>query len=346
MNSIGYRVLIALVWAGGALLLLVGTGCAKKEPSGHAGDAATSVPGRIEHVGSYSFLGGVIEDKDLSGIACISPTRGLIGADEGAAVQVVALSREDRTLRVLATVPLLRSNEEMDIEAIAAEGDCYYIAGSHGVAKNSGVRQPSRYTICRLRVDPTTGLPAGGSEAVTIGSLAAILENDATLGLHLARPLQQKGVNIEGLAVREGRLFVGLRSPNLDGDAFVLEVAADDVFAKATQPAYTLHRLRLGRGLGIREIVAAREGFLLIAGNAGSEPSNAYPQAVDHENGRGYTLFRWSGVGRDVETIGLIPNPPGKAEAMTILDEGPDHTTVLVLFDGPKGGAPSVYRLQ
>ena len=340
MNEIRYRWLIAL--AGVCGLLLAGSGCAEKEP---AGDVATGAPGRVEFVESFSFRGRVLEDKDLSGIACISPKRCLIGADEGAAVQVVALSREDRTLRVLATVPLLGSSEEMDIEAIAAEGDCYYIAGSHGVAKNSGVRQPSRYTICRLRADPTTGLPADGA-AVTVGSLAAILENDATLGPHFARPLQQKGVNIEGLAVREGRLFVGLRSPNLDGDAFVVEVAADDVFAKATQPAYTLHRLKLGRGLGIREIVAAREGFLLIAGNAGSEPSNAYPQAVDYEKGRGYSLFRWSGVGRDVEKIGPIPNPPGKAEAMTILDEGPDHTTVLILFDGPKGGAPSVYRFQ
>lgn len=346
MNGISYRVLSGLVWACGVLLLLAATGCAEKEPSGQAGDAATSVPGRIEFVGSYSFQGGVLEDKDLSGIACISPTRCLIGADEGAAVQVLALSREDRTLRVLATVPLLKSGEEMDIEAIAAEGDGYYIAGSHGVAKNSGVRQPSRYTICRLRVNPVTGLPAGGSGAVTIGSLAAILENDATLGPHFAKPLQQKGVNIEGLAVREGRLYVGLRSPNLDGDAFVVEVAADDVFTKVTQPAYTLHRLRLGRGLGIREIVAAEKGFLLIAGNAGSEPSNAYPTTEDYQERRGYELFRWSGVGTDVEKIGPIPNPPGKAEAMTILDESPDHTTVLVLFDGPKGGAPSVYRFR
>ncbi len=340
-NGMGCRALIALVGVCG--LLLTGSGCTEKEP---AGDVATGAPGRVEFVESFSFRGSVLEDKDLSGIACISPTRCLIGADEGAAAQVVALSREGRTLRVLATVPLLESGEEMDIEAIAAEGDGYYVAGSHGVAKNSGVRQPSRYTICRLRVDPTTGLPADGSAAVTVASLTAILENDATLGPHFARPLQQKGVNIEGLAVRDGRLFVGLRNPNLDGYAFVVEVAADDVFAKVTQPAYTLHRLRLGRGLGIREIVAAEKGFLLIAGNAGSEPSNAYPKTEDYQERRGYELFRWPSIGADVEKIGSIPNPPGKAEAMTILEEGPDHTTVLVLFDGPKGGAPSVYRLH
>lgn len=344
MNGHNCRIWVALACVCG--LLLIGPGCTEKEPREQARDMATGAPSRVEWVESYSFEGSVLEDKDLSGIACISPTRGLIGADEGAAVQVVALSREARTLRVLATVPLLDSGDEIDIEAIAAEGDCYYIVGSHGVAKKSGERQPARYTICCLRVDPATGLPAGGDAAVTVGSLAAILENDATLKPYFAKPLQQKGINIEGLAIREGQLFVGLRNPNLDGYAFVLEVGADEVFSKAPQPVYTLHKLRLGKGLGIREIVATTSGFLAIAGNAGSEPSQVYPQAVDYQKGRGYELVRWDGAGAEVEKIGSIPNPPGKAEAMTILDEGPSRTTVLVLFDGPKQGAPSVYRLD
>ena len=32
--------------------------------------------------------------------------------------------------------------------------------------------------------------------------------------------------------------------------------------------------------------------------------------------------------------------------AMTVLDESPDHVTVLMLFDGPKGGRPSIYRID
>jgi hypothetical protein len=173
-----------------------------------------------------------------------------------------------------------------------------------------------------------------------------MLEKDPTLGPYFGKPLQQKGVNIEGLAMRAGKLFVGLRNPNIEGRAFVLEVSAEDVFAGVARPAYILHKLRLGPGLGIREIVAAESGFLMIAGNAGSEPSKAFPRAKDYTKGRGYALFWWDGTGSAVHRIGAIPNPPGKAEAMTILEETADHALVLILFDGPKQGQPSVYRLH
>jgi hypothetical protein len=299
----------------------------------------------IDYAGRYAFDGSVLEDKDLSGIACISPTRCLVGADEGGSVQVVELSRADKTLKVLHTVELLSSDAEIDIEGIAAEGDCYYIIGSHGVAKKTGDVQGDRFKLFRLKVDPLTGLPAEGRASLAVTSLSGILRNDPLLGPHFGKPLQQRGVNIEGLAVRNGRLFVGLRNPNLDGYAFVIEVGADEVFAGSGRSQYTLHKLLLGRGLGIREIVAAKEGFLLIAGNAGSEPSAEYLQALDYEKGRGFSMFHWAGRGSQADEIGPIPNTPAKAEAMTILDESDDQVTVLVLYDGVKEGQPSVYRI-
>ncbi len=333
-----------LFWACSLLVLVVGQGCAEKEPSPQTAADTMGTWSHIEFVGAYTFQGHVLEDKDLSGIACISPTHCLIGADESGTVQVVGLSRANRTLTVLDAVSLLGSGDEIDIEAIAAEGDCYYIVGSHGVAKKSGERQAKRYTICRLRVDPTTGLPINGQ--VSISSLGPILQADKSLGPYFAKPLQQKGVNIEGLAIRNGQLFVGLRNPNLGGYAFVLEVGADEVFSKVQNPAYTLHKVMLGKGLGIREMVAANKGFLIIAGNAGSEPSDVYLQAQDYEKGRGYSIFEWDGQGSAAHRIGSIPNPPGKAEAMSILDEAPDQATVLIFFDGAKQGAPSVYRIH
>jgi hypothetical protein len=159
-------------------------------------------------------------------------------------------------------------------------------------------------------------------------------------------PLQQSGVNIEGLAVRNGRLFVGFRGPNLDGFAFVLEIAAADVFDAKPEPQYTLHKLRLGKGLGIREIVAAESGFLIIAGNAGSEPSDKFTESENYEEDRDYSLVLWDGKSSEVHQIGPIPNTPGKAEAMTILEESASEVTVLILFDGPKGGRPSLYRAR
>lgn len=297
---------------------------------------------RIDLVDRYVFKGDILEDKDLSGIARLSDKRLLIGADEGLAVQVVELSRQAKTMRVVRTIPLAQSGEEIDIEAIACEGPWCYVTGSHGLSKKQGQRQANRYKIFRLKVDRETGMPTG----VEAASLWGVLRADAVLGEHFQKPLQQKGVNIEGLAVRGGRLFVGFRGPNLGGHAFVMEIGAEDVFADKARPDYTLHKLRLGEGLGIREIVAARSGFLIIAGNSSAEPSEKYTEAEDYDPDREFSLFAWGGKGPEVHRIGTIPDTPGKAEAMTILDESETECTVLILFDGPKGGRPSVYRLR
>lgn len=322
------------------------------EQPGTAGNGAGAWT-RIEEVGRYSLLGNVPDAKNLSGIAFLSERFGLIGTDEVRDVQAVEISRQDRTLRVLETIPLVRSGSEIDTEAIAAEGDCYYIVGSHGASKKKGERQDNRYSIFRLKVDPATGLPggfkAGGARwpaGLQTASLAEVIRADPVLGEHFGQPLQQKGINIEGLAVRNGRLFVGFRNPNLGGFAFVMEIRADDVFGGGSRPSYTLHKLQLGEGLGIREIVAGQSCFLIIAGNAGSEPSKKYGAAEDYEKDRDFFLFRWDGKGTDVHKIGALPKTDGKAEAMAILEETNDSVTVLILCDGPNRGRPTVYRIS
>ncbi len=327
------------------LLLLLGCGCADTEETSTTPTGGAKRWTHIEFVGRYSFDGPVLEGTDLSGIACVSPTRCLLGADESRSVQAVALSRHDKTLRALQTVELLGSGDEIDIEAIAAEEDAYYVTGSHGIAKKTGDVQGNRYSIFRLRVDPATGLPAGAGN-VAVATLADLIREDPVLGPYFGQPLQQKGINIEGLTIRDGRLFVGLRNPNLAGYAHVIEVAAADLFAASERPQYVLHRLHLGEGLGIREIVATQRDFLIIAGNAGSEPSDEFPKAVDYDEGRGFWMFAWDGRGSEAERIGRIPNAAGKAEAMTVLEETAHHVDVLVLFDGPDDGRPSVYRID
>ncbi len=334
-----------LSWLSLLFVLAVGPACGRSE---EPQSQATGSPGqwtRIEKAGKYSFRGDVAEDQDLSGIACVSDRFCLLGADESRDVQVVELSRKDKTLTILDTIPLARSGDEIDTEAIAAEGDSYYIIGSHGISKKEGEEQGNRYSLFRLAVDRTTGKP-GKPSLVETASLVNILRADPVLGKYFGKPLQQRGVNIEGLAVRNGRLFVGLRGPNLEGKAFVLEIAAEDVFSGKPQPQYTLHKLPLGVGYGIREIVAARSGFLIIAGNSASEPSDKYTQSMDYAENREFLLVWWDGTSPKVHPIGPIPDVSGKAEAMTILEETPDHMDVLMLFDGPRQGRPTLYRIE
>jgi len=322
----------------------------------------------IEFVGYYSFQGEILEERNLSAIACVSPTRCLVAADEGRRVQVAELSRQGKSLKVLADVELLDSGREIDIEAIAAEGDCYYITGSHGVSKEDGKIQENRYKIFRLRVDPRTGLPQGkpavkprlapapvagvapatGADAkvLQVTSLSDILEADVVLRPYFQKPLQRNGVNIEGLAAKNGKLFFGFRSPNLGGKAYVMDIAADEIFGDKKGRHYKLYSLSLGEGYGIREVVAARSCFLIIAGNSGSEPSDKFPKSENYREDRGYLMCSWDGKGSKVHRIGPIENPPGKAEAMTVLSESEQQIEVLILFDGADKGRPSIYRIH
>ncbi|MEN6428217.1 MAG: DUF3616 domain-containing protein [Phycisphaerales bacterium] len=327
-----------------AMFLLVGPACGRSDGPPQEARRGSKPWTRIEPVGRWSFVGDVAEDQDLSGLACISERFGLVGADESRDVQVVELSRQAKTLRIVQTIPLAYSGDEIDTEAIAAEGDCYYIIGSHGISKKEGLPQGNRYSIFRVKADPVTGLPVRPL-SVNKASLAGVLRADPVLGEYFGKPLQQRGVNIEGLAVREGRLFVGVRGPNLQGNAFVLEVRADDVFSGNSQPGHVLHRLPLGPGYGIREIVAAKSDFLIIAGNSASEPSEKYTQSMDYDENREFLLFSWDDRNSAVHKIGAVPEVRGKAEAMTILEETEDHVTVLMLFDGPRRGRPTEYQI-
>jgi len=305
---------------------------------------------QIELKEYFTIKGKVNADKDISGIACINERYGLLGADEGRNVYFIEVSRQNKTLRILGDIELLGSGAEIDIEAIAAEDDYYYITGSHGLSKKQGDMESNRFNLFRLKVNPETGMPVERAKAkadfLTRTSLTTVLSKDLLLGRHFREPLQQKGVNIEGLAVKDGRLFVGLRSPNLDGYTFVVELSADELFTGAAGIDYRLHKLKVGKGLGIREIVRARDCFLIIAGNSGSEPSDEYPQSQDYQKDRAFEIFCWDGRSSDVHKIGRIPHVAGKAEAMMLLSENQNGVDVLILFDGPKDGRPTVSSIR
>lgn len=304
----------------------------------------------IELKGYFTIQGDVDADEDISGIACINEKYGLLGADEDRKVYFIEISRQDKKLRILDDIELLDSGDEIDIEAIAAEDDYYYITGSHGLSKKQGDIESNRFKLFRLKVRPETGMPIvrarSKAEFMAISSLTPILSRDPFLGRYYRKPLQQKGVNVEGLAVKDGRLYFGLRSPNVNGYTFVIELAADDLFAGVTNIDYQLHKLHVGNALGIREIVRARDCFLIIAGNSGSEPSDDYPQSQDYDKDRGFELFGWDGHSSEVHKIGIIPETKGKAEAMMVLSENAESADVLILFDGPKNGKPTVYSIR
>jgi hypothetical protein len=274
--------------------------------------------------GEFKLRGNVLEPRDLSGMVLFSATHGLIGADEGAAVQVFELRRARRELHVVDTILLANDGQELDIEAIAADQAYCYVIGSHGASKVKGELQASRHGLFRISMEDlrsrysTSPVDSArrvtGNRAVRIerSSLATLLQNDPILGPHFHRPLQQQGVNIEGLAARHGRLVAGLRGPNLGGTAFAIQVNADDLFAEPSDVSYRLHRLAVGRGYGIREAVVAQDRVLLILGNSGSEPSDDHSTSIDFSRGR-RTSWRLGAVeGRRWRFWGGSRHPGGR----------------------------------
>lgn len=303
----------------------------------------------------------VIENRDLSGIACISDSHCVIASDETRCVQFFAISRENRTIEIHSqrysadlppgTIDLLPASvgSEIDIEAVTAIGNAFYVMGSHGVAKKSGLLMEPRYTCFRFKVDPITGKLMDGIDQST---LKHVLKNDPVLGKYYGKVLQQRGINIEGMAARDGKLFIGLRAPNINGNAHIIEIDPDELFKTKIDKIYKLHAIPLGKASGIREMVAIKSGFLIADGNSGSEAGNSEnPDTInnikDYNQDRGYYLYFWDGK-KVVEKIAEILRAKDKykVEAMTVLGETDQTVQLLILYDGPKGGKPTVCQIR
>lgn len=284
----------------------------------------------------FEIQGQPIEDKDLSAIVVGPNGVGILAADEGATIQTVRLSDGTRAGRISGNIPLDPEDPEADFEGAAAMDGWFYVTGSHGVAKKKGEYQEPRARVYRFQLTDTDSEPTSVQQT----TLTPLLEKSEVLAPFHKKPLQARGINIEGLAARDGDLYFGFRAPNLDGNAFVLRVNADALFADPDTAEGRLYRLPVGPGLGIRAIESYGDGFLFIAGNAGSEPSKRHPEALDFDKNRPSELFYWNGGEKPpVRLMTLPPNGKGKEEGLLVLpakDGAPRE--MLVVYDGIAGG--------
>jgi len=311
---------------------------------------------KIERIGRYEINSELVyENSDISAIAAADSNHALIGTDEGNYAQFCLISQAKISIiinhPVKSLVKLLpgSANSEADIEGITVIGNSFYITGSHGLAQKSGEFQRSRHNCFRFGIDPETGTKIGNVETST---LRDVLQKDPVLCPYYKKVLQQQGVNIEALAAKGNKLYFGLRSPNLGGNAYIIEITPEELFNSGNNKKYRLHSVHLGKALGIREMVSINTGFVIIAGNAGSEPGDSKKpdtktNVKDWSPDRPYDLYFWDGAEK-IERIGAIPvdDRGYKAEAMMVLNETRSKVELLILFDGPDGGSPTVYSIK
>src|SRR5690606_34364046 len=138
-------------------------------------------------------------------------------------------------------------------------------------------------------------------------------------------PSKENGIDIEGIAYRQGQLFLGFRGPVLrENFATVMVLLMDD------PTSYDLRFIQLG-GRGIRDLTAVSDGFLVIGGPIG--------------DGEGtYELYWWDGEDQipgagapqgKVLRLGTLSSS-AKAEGITVLSETDTTYEVLVVYDGSR----------
>ncbi|MDO1449685.1 DUF3616 domain-containing protein [Rhodocytophaga aerolata] len=269
---------------------------------------------------------------------------------------------------------------EIDIEGLCFHGQYLWLVGSHSLKRKKPKQesdnvekqlqklakveadanryilaripllhnpQTGEYQLCRSCVHPTepeTVLTAaqlvGWQET---NQLMQVLKEDSHFKAFMEIPGKDNGFDIEGLAIKGEKLYIGLRGPVLRGWAAILEVEVVNTeygyFAlkeQADGKLYKKHFLHLG-GMGIRELAILEEDLLILAGPT---------MDLDGE----IAVFRWiNGVHQQKEALvgseeldKLFTIPHGcdinsgkdKAEGMTIFDQ----RHLLIVYDSPAEG--------
>ena len=264
-------------------------------------------------------------------------------------------------------------DDEMDIEGLEIDGGYLWILASHSLTREKpkpgskdhaeALRRltevehhPNRHFLGRVPLverDGTftlarsTSVDGARLQSACLdtrpkrGKLGKLLKKDEHLGRFIEVPAKENGFDLEGIAVRGSRVFLGLRGPVLRGWAVILEL---DI--KATRPGrlkprrigpngerYRKHFLDL-EGLGIRDLCFDRDRLLILAG-----PTMDLDGPV--------RLFAWPGcleAGQQMivpadELEPLIDLPFGRgadhAEGIAILGRAKGRPELLVVYDSP-----------
>lgn len=285
--------------------------------------------------------GKLAHAKELSGVAFWGDFA-VVCTDEGAELNVL----DSKSYRLVDKVSLLdNAKDEVDMEGAASDSQYVYVVGSHSLhrkapdddAKKKDRKRPPQakphedsYSLFRLTLDDRGQISS--SERI---SLAEILAADETLGPYTQIPGKENGVDVEGIAVKDGVLHIGFRGPVLRGNLTpVLSFEFND------SANYTVNFLPL-EGRGIRDLTAVRDGFLILTGPVGEEDGE-------------YKLYHWQGsdfasraVGADdrltlLGDVGAKGN--AKPEGIAPVAETADEWRVLLLCDGDPNGRELVVQ--
>ncbi|HEU4406414.1 MAG TPA: DUF3616 domain-containing protein [Polyangiaceae bacterium] len=254
---------------------------------------------------------------------------------------------------------------EVDVEGLNADGDWLWVTGSMSLKRKKPgrgagdddvldelrevEREANRWLLGRVpcvrgadgahRLARSVDVGGGGSlEAACLkfgrrgNALTKALRHDEHIGRFLDVPAKENGFDVEGVAARGGRVFLGLRGPVLRGWATVLELRLEPrkrgrLRLREAGPGrapYCKHFLDLD-GLGVRDLLPVGDDLLLLAG-----PTMDLDGPV--------RLYRWPGA---FGSRGPALLARDRLERVLDLPHGEacDHAEGVALAPRPEGGA-------
>lgn len=311
-------------------------------------------------------LSAVVLDGEHLWLACDEGCRlDRLSRSEGGAAfaehEVVSL---DMLLELPAPV-----EEEADVEGLAVDEGWLWLVGSHSVKRKKPkgkspsevarklletTRDGNRHLLARIPIDGGSLRKKDGTRRAAMleatAATSALLDavrGDEHLKDFIALPGKDNGFDIEGLAARGLRLWVGLRGPVLREWCCILELklevsGGELKLVDSGDGLYRKHFLKLG-GLGVRDIALLDDDLLIMAG-----PSMA------HDGPSG--VWRWkkgarAGATADADAVKqVIALPQGKQqdkpEGLTVFERSGGSVSVLIVYDAPsderKAGSRSV----
>ena len=267
-------------------------------------------------------------------------------------------------------------DQEIDIEGLDHHDSYLWLVGSHSIKRKKVEKEGTtekqikrlaktevegnRFILARIplleanqQLVRSAADPNNPSRELNVGQLEGDVKSNALVNAisqaengkgdpHFARfltiPGKDNGFDIEGLAVSDERIFIGLRGPVLRGWAGILEVSvndADDSRLKLRDIGpdgrqYKKHFVDLN-GLGVRDLCVDGKDLLILAG-----PTMNLEGLV--------AVFRWRDAlesseeqlifSDDLERVLTVPNGIGvdHAEGITLLT---DPKRLLIVYDSP-----------
>jgi hypothetical protein len=270
---------------------------------------------------------------NISGAACtdIGARICLAVNDRSNFAQFFALG--NRRIRPAGVIPLQPAQvgpltfSRVDAEGAAFDGEHFYVVGSHGRA--SPPSEKANFLAFRFRVDPAhPPVPPNLPLVDRSVRLREAIKTAIQSGLFGPGNFQVEDFDVEGLAMKDGRMTIGFRAP-VTNVAFIMTVSAEAVFGTGNLNI-DVRPLKLGEGIGIRDLATISTGILVLTGPAADLPAPS--------------LFHIDNTTGAVSLLGNIVEPTNrKAETLLVLHGDPEFVRFLLLFEGVENGAPIEY---